>query len=68
MKIEMIKDWSFHRTGDVVDVFDPTAIDWINSGVARRAVDSSKEETVERSVVAEPPRVERTSRRFSPKK
>lgn len=34
MKVRMLKDWSFHKSGDVADVFEPTGRNWISSGIA----------------------------------
>jgi hypothetical protein len=39
MKVRLLKDWSFHKTGEVAEVFEPTARNWINSGIAERFVD-----------------------------
>lgn len=40
MKIRLIKDWSFHKAGEIADIFEPTARNWIQSGIAEEAVDS----------------------------
>lgn len=34
MKVRMNKDWSFHKSGDVVDCFEPMAKNWIATGIA----------------------------------
>lgn len=39
MKVRLLKDWSFHKTGEIAEVFEPTARNWINSGIAENVVD-----------------------------
>lgn len=34
MKVRMKKDWNFHKAGDVVDAFEPTAKNWLATGIA----------------------------------
>jgi ribosomal protein L9 len=34
MKVRLLKDWNFHKTGDVVDVFEPIARNWLATGIA----------------------------------
>ena len=34
MKVRLAKDWSFHKAGDVADVYEPMAKNWIASGIA----------------------------------
>lgn len=36
----MLKDWSWHKKGDVADVFDPTAKNWVAAGIAEVASDA----------------------------
>ena len=40
MKVRLTKDWSFYKAGDVADVFEPTAENWIHNGIAEAIVDS----------------------------
>lgn len=40
MKIRLIKDWSFHKSGEIAEVFEPTARNWISSGIAVEVIDS----------------------------
>jgi len=62
MKIKMLRDWSWYKAGQVADVFEPLAQNWIGEGVAAPAleersvaVDRADEDTsrVERAVVTE---------------
>lgn len=34
MKVRMLKDWSFHKSGDVAEVFEPTGRNWVAAGIA----------------------------------
>lgn len=45
----MAKDWSFYKAGDITEVFEPTAINWIQSGIAEAYVDK-RSVPVERTV------------------
>lgn len=40
MKIRMLRDWGWHKQGDVVDIFDVTAKAWISDGIAAPAEES----------------------------
>lgn len=40
MKVRLLKDWSFYKSGDTAEVFEPTAVNWIQSGIAEAATDS----------------------------
>lgn len=53
MKIRLLKDWNWHKAGDVTDVFDPLANDWILNGVAEPFVETRAVQ-VERATSAEP--------------
>lgn len=69
MKVRLLKDWSWNKAGDVVDVFDPLADDWIRNGVAELFTES-RSVAVERAVEPDDP-VERaviTERRRAPKR
>jgi ribosomal protein L9 len=37
MKVRLLKDWNFHKHGDVVDVFEPIARNWLATGIAEAA-------------------------------
>jgi hypothetical protein len=39
MKVRLLKDWSFHKTGEIAEVFEPTARNWIYNGIAENVVD-----------------------------
>lgn len=68
MKVRLIKDWSFHKSGDIAEVFDPTARNWILNGIAEELVDrrsvsvervtdeqqSSSEKAIRRPVARKP--------------
>lgn len=34
MKVRLLRDWSYRKTGDVVEVFEPTGQNWILNGIA----------------------------------
>lgn len=61
MKVRLLKDWSYHKSGDTVEVFEPTARNWLLNGIAEPAVEgrslaiedaaSHQPETAERAVV-----------------
>ena len=40
MKVRLLKDWSFHKTGEIAEVFEPTAMNWIHSGIAEAVADA----------------------------
>lgn len=52
MKVRMLKDWSWHKSGDLVDVFDPTGRNWILTGIAEDA-SNPREAPAERAVATE---------------
>lgn len=47
MKVKLLKDWSFHKAGDVVEVFEPTARNWIVTGIAESVSESRSLPTIE---------------------
>ncbi len=61
MKVRLLKDWSFHKKGDTVEVFEPMGRNWIFTGIAEepseaRSLDvedtvSRQPETAERAVM-----------------
>jgi hypothetical protein len=62
MKIRMLRDWSWYKAGQVADVHDPLAKNWIAEGAAEPAreersvaVDRADQDTsrAERAVVTE---------------
>lgn len=64
MKVRLLKDWSYRKAGDVVEVFEPTGQNWILNGIAEPhsesravAVEEAVEEqdAVERAVVGRKP-------------
>ena len=62
MKVRLLKDWNFQKCGQVVEVYEPTAKNWIATGIAEPAsmterrdvqvetADSNDPESVERAV------------------
>lgn len=68
MKVRLLKDWSFHKSGDIVDVFDPTARSWIASQIAEEFIDKRSLEPVEQAVARPSGEVERAVRRPAGKK
>lgn len=52
MKVRLLKDWSWHKAGDVTDVFEPLGRNWVNSGIAE-AFTEPKSVPAERAVVEE---------------
>lgn len=40
IKVRLLKDWNFQKAGDVVDVFEPTAKNWIATGIAEDFLES----------------------------
>lgn len=72
MKVRLLQNWNWYKAGDVADVWEPLAKNWIQSGVAEAHSESRQLEVemaveasgqVERAVVTErrklPPRRER---------
>lgn len=50
MKVRLLRNWNYHKTGDVVDIFEPTARNWVNNGIAE--VPESRQEVVEQAVAS----------------
>lgn len=70
MKVRMLRDWGFYRKGQDVEVFEPVAIGWINSGAAERVsfAEPATEERVDRTLATEPAKVERATKHYSRKR
>jgi hypothetical protein len=51
MKIKMLKDWGWHKEGDVVDIFDVTAKGWISDGIAKPITEESRSVKVEQATM-----------------
>ena len=51
MTVRMLKDWSFHKKGDTTSVYEPTAMNWINTGIAERLTETRSVEVA----AVEPP-------------
>jgi len=62
MKVRLLKDWNFHKAGDVVDVFEPTGKNWITTGIADSVVEQ-RDIQVENTDGPSPGQVERAVRR-----
>jgi hypothetical protein len=62
MKVRLLKDWNFHKTGDVVDVFEPTGKNWIATGIADPVVER-RDVQVETTDGPSPEQVERAVRK-----
>lgn len=50
MKVRLLRNWNYHKTGDVVDIFEPTARNWVNNGIAE--IPESRKEVVEQAVAS----------------
>lgn len=50
MKVRLLRNWNYHKIGDVVDIFEPTARNWVNNGIAE--VPESRQEVVEQAVAS----------------
>lgn len=50
MKVRLLRNWNYHKTGDVVDIFEPTARNWVNNGIAE--IPESRQEVVEQAVAS----------------
>lgn len=55
MTVRMLKDWSFHKRGQLATVYEPTAKNWVNTGIAELV--ESRDLPVE-AAVASPAREE----------
>lgn len=51
MKLRMLKDWSYNRAGDIVDVFEPTAKEWVREGIATPVTTESRSIQVEQATM-----------------
>jgi hypothetical protein len=66
MRVRLLRDWSYHKQGEVAEVFEPTARNWLINGIAEafaesRSIDIEQAveqpvEAVERAVVGRKPR------------
>jgi hypothetical protein len=66
MKVRLLRDWSYHKQGEVAEVFEPTARNWLLNGIAEacqetRSIDIEQAieqpgEPVERAIVGRKPR------------
>lgn len=52
MIIEMLKDWGWHKKGDVVDIFDVTAKGWVYEGIAKPVAEESRSIRVEQATIS----------------
>jgi hypothetical protein len=51
MKIKLLKDWQWHREGDVVEVWEAVAKAWISDGIAKPVTEESRSIRVEQATV-----------------
>lgn len=51
MKIRMLADWSWHRKGEIVEIFDPTARGWISDGLAEPVTEETRSVVVEQATM-----------------
>jgi len=51
MKIRLLKDWQWHKEGDVVDIWESVAKSWISDGIAAAVSDESRSIKVEQATV-----------------
>jgi hypothetical protein len=58
MKVRLLKDWSFHKKGDTVEVFEPTGLNWLLNGIAEEPVEARSLD-VEEAVSRQPEAAER---------
>jgi hypothetical protein len=63
MKVRLLKDWSYHKTGDTVDVWEATGRNWILNGIAEPPPPDRRSVDVEDTRSSEPADVERAERR-----
>lgn len=63
MKVRLLKDWNYHKRGEIVEAFEPTAKNWILNGIAEEVTESRS--IVEQAVSATPEGVERAVRKHS---
>lgn len=61
MKVRLLKDWNYHKQGDIVEVFEPTGKNWILNGIATEPTESRS--VVEQAVLAPGEGVERAVRK-----
>ena len=40
MKVRLLKDWGFQKAGDVAEVFEPTARNWMLNGIAEQVTEA----------------------------
>lgn len=52
MKVRLLKNWNYRKAGDVVDVFDPTARNWVFNGIAEEVSERQQAEVVEQAVAS----------------
>jgi hypothetical protein len=58
MKVRLLRDWSYHKQGEVAEVFEPTARNWLINGIAE-AVSESRSLDIEDAVEKPAQAVER---------
>lgn len=70
MEVRMLRDWSYHKQGEVVEVWEPTARNWMLNGIAEEVRqpapevrDADPEPVVETAEAPESEDVERADRR-----
>jgi len=51
MIIKMLMDWGWHKEGDVVEIFDVTAKNWIHEGIAKPVTEESRAIKVEQATM-----------------
>ena len=49
--IKMLKDWQWHKEGDIVEIFDATAKNWVNEGIAKPVTEESRSIKVEQATM-----------------
>lgn len=67
MKVQLLKDWNFNKRGDVVDVFEPIARNWLATGIAEAAPEK-RDMVVERAESLVMESAERAARRHPHKR
>jgi hypothetical protein len=51
MRIKLLKDWQWHKQGDVVEIFDATAKAWVSDGIAVKVPDEARSIEVEQATM-----------------
>jgi len=64
MKVRLLKDWGFNKAGDTVEVFEPTAKNWLLNGIAEEPQEVRSVEVVEQATAPHGQAVERAAKKY----